>query len=460
VRRFRYGVYSLWLVLSLVASLVVPSGIASAVGGYDDAVSLTDSASVTSPDGFVVRDISSSWLSLIGLESTPGCVAVYEEISNLDYNGGAMLGVSTFRNDGMQRGVYVYWTSAGGQLGFHASGLHHGLVGGANANITPGSSGGGDVGSVYFLVDNASNLTVNCFHTAFSLSGNEISDNSVHGSKVYFTSWPVNYPADYEGELVPATPPNATYVAMGDSIASGEGNPTFEPGTDVSNQNGCHRSFQAYPRLLQSRLELGPVAFVACSGATTANILGGQWNEPSQLDALSEEAELVTLHIGANDVDFTDYAFGCALACGPGSGPYNMIMSKISNPDFKDDLVETYEAILGVNDDLKLYVADYPHLSEEGATTCQGLDFSGAYYVQEALNEVIFDAVIEVGLNSSRIYMVQTNYPGSPFEGGHLCNGGDSLFHGLVSPPNLEYSLHPDQGGHEAFAEVFEEAIA
>jgi hypothetical protein len=270
---------------------------------------------------------------------------------------------------------------------------------------------------------------------------------------------PFDYPSGYEGEFAPTELPLAKYVAMGDSFSGAEGNPSFDAWTDNDGVNECHRSPVAYPRLLQASLELGPMAFVACGGATTANILGGQWNEPPQLDALSDETEVITVTIGGNNVGVSDYILGCVVACGPGTLIYNAMMDSINQPAFKENLVFTFEDILDEALNADLYVADYPHMAAEDATSCQGLDFSGAYDVQEALNGVIHDAVIEVGLNSNRIFMVKTNYPGSPFEGGYLCNGGDSLFNGLVPPPNMEYSLHPDAGGHGAYADVFAEYI-
>lgn len=273
------------------------------------------------------------------------------------------------------------------------------------------------------------------------------------------TDYP-NYPSGYEGAPLVTSEPKAKHVAGGDSFSGGEGNPSFEAGTDVDGQNECHRSPQAYPRLLQNERGLGSTAFVACGGATLSNILGGQWNEPSQLSVLSEETEDVTLTAGGNDVGFKWYILGCTVECGPGTSVYSAMISGINDPAFKSSLINTYEAILEAAPTADLYVADYPYLAAEDATTCQGLDFSGAYDVQEALNAVIGAAVAEVALSSNRIFMVRTNSSGSPFAGKHLCNGSDSYFNGLVSWPNAEYSLHPNEEGHEAYADIFEEAMS
>jgi len=256
------------------------------------------------------------------------------------------------------------------------------------------------------------------------------------------------------------------YVGMGDSYSSGEGNTPFEPGTDQNGVNGCHRSSLAYPSLLRNspELDLGATAFVACSGATTASVTdSGQWNEPSQADALTSSVKVITLTIGGNDVGFPEYAQGCSVACGP-SGPgamlYNAMMNGINQPAFKDNLVYTYEKVLNEAPNADLYVADYPYLVSSSTTACWGFDFSGAYAIQTALNNVIQDAVGEVSANNTRIHFVEVNYSGSPFENGLLCGGtSSSLFYGPIAPPDTEYSFHPNVAGQAAYAEVFREAI-
>ncbi|HSW78005.1 MAG TPA: hypothetical protein VLG36_04360 [Candidatus Chromulinivoraceae bacterium] len=108
------------------------------------------------------------------------------------------------------------------------------------------------------------------------------------------------------GTVIPTDQPMATYVAMGDSFSSGEGNSPFEYGTDIPNVDTCHQSSVAYPRLLQNdaSLNLGTTAFVACSGATTSAITSAYNNEVPQAAALSNSTQKVTLTIGGNDVGF------------------------------------------------------------------------------------------------------------------------------------------------------------
>jgi lysophospholipase L1-like esterase len=266
-------------------------------------------------------------------------------------------------------------------------------------------------------------------------------------------------PLGYEGLGLPSmggsTDPR--YVALGDSYSAGEGVEDFEIGTDP----GCHRSIAAYPRILQSDLSLGlgHAKFAACTGATTENILySGQNGEPAQIEALTENTEVVTLSVGGNDVAFASYVTGCVWPgyCGPNSIVYDAMMDGIEAPAFKSNLVSVYEEVLSEAPNAQVYVVDYPYVSlsysaYDPNTDCGGLNLAGTREVQEALNSVIKDAV-EVEVNDSRLHLVETNYSGSPFVGKELCGNDGSVFHGLTTP--LGYSVHPKETGQELLAQI------
>lgn len=283
-----------------------------------------------------------------------------------------------------------------------------------------------------------------------------------------------NYPTDYEGEPLSVTG-STSYVAMGDSFSSGEGNPTFEYGTNQggANENRCHRSPQAYPRQLQSdlSLDLGPTAFVACAGATTSDVTSGKYGEDPQTDALSEDTEVVTITIGGNDVDFEGYANSCGApgySCGVGTTAYDDMMDRINNPSFETALEETYTTILDVADNAIVYVLDYPYLVDptgvDGVLCEPLLNLSAAVPIQMALNSVIADAVDDVrNLNTDyeRLRYMPTNYFGSPFVDHHLCTDdpGGSYFNG-VNLSNREYSLHPNADGQMAYYQIMENYLS
>lgn len=148
----------------------------------------------------------------------------------------------------------------------------------------------------------------------------------------------------------PSTGPTAV-VALGDSVASGEGGRWLgngsEPfgtrsGTDraafecdgwvceyeparvygATEANGCHRSDVA--PILSAPVAVVEKVDLACSGARVANVLAasaggrGHFGEAPQIDQLAaiarrDEVRMIVLTVGANDVGFGDLVAGCAL---------------------------------------------------------------------------------------------------------------------------------------------------
>ena len=100
----------------------------------------------------------------------------------------------------------------------------------------------------------------------------------------------------------PASPPYQRYVALGDSFTAGP----YVPNTDLA--QGCLRSSGNYPSLVAKRLDVATLVDVSCSGADTRDLVRPQntfrdATVPTQLDALTEDTDLVTLGIGGNDFD-------------------------------------------------------------------------------------------------------------------------------------------------------------
>lgn len=89
------------------------------------------------------------------------------------------------------------------------------------------------------------------------------------------------------------------YVAMGDSYASGNG--TGNPDLDYD----CYRSSDAYGPLIEGERAGTDLVFVACGGATTADVLADQQY------AVTSATDTITLSIGGNDVGFVDLILSC-----------------------------------------------------------------------------------------------------------------------------------------------------
>lgn len=102
--------------------------------------------------------------------------------------------------------------------------------------------------------------------------------------------------------LVPALPAHAAtnYVALGDSYSSGTGTGNYNL------NSACQRSTSAYPSLVATAKGYS-LDFVACSGATTTDVIN------NQVGALSSGTNLVTVTAGGNDVGFASLIVTCTL---------------------------------------------------------------------------------------------------------------------------------------------------
>jgi lysophospholipase L1-like esterase len=101
-----------------------------------------------------------------------------------------------------------------------------------------------------------------------------------------------------------------SYVALGDSYASGPGIPA-QTGLPA----GCARSDRNYPALIAKWLRIPSFTDVSCGGARTVDmttpqqVSGGP--NPPQLNALKPDTQLVTLMIGGNDIGFGEILQTC-----------------------------------------------------------------------------------------------------------------------------------------------------
>ena len=103
----------------------------------------------------------------------------------------------------------------------------------------------------------------------------------------------------------PSAPPSSStatkYVALGDSVAAGQGAGGYV--------DACLRSPSGYPTLLDAAPRTNLLRNPSCSGATIADVAA------SQLSQLNRGTTLVTLTVGANEVDLA----GILAACTPPS---------------------------------------------------------------------------------------------------------------------------------------------
>jgi lysophospholipase L1-like esterase len=105
-----------------------------------------------------------------------------------------------------------------------------------------------------------------------------------------------------------AAPAYHRYVGLGDSYASAPLvlNPTGNP--------LCTQSDHNYAHLIAAQLRPAEFVDVSCGGAVTADMTGKQFGVvPPQFDALTADTDLVTVHIGGNDIGFGEIVVTCGL---------------------------------------------------------------------------------------------------------------------------------------------------
>jgi lysophospholipase L1-like esterase len=88
------------------------------------------------------------------------------------------------------------------------------------------------------------------------------------------------------------------YVALGDSYAAGQGG----GGDTVDN---CQQSPNGYPYLLDTKMRIDLGANAACTGASTSEV------STTQLSELNQDTGLVTLTVGAADLDLSGVLAAC-----------------------------------------------------------------------------------------------------------------------------------------------------
>lgn len=125
--------------------------------------------------------------------------------------------------------------------------------------------------------------------------------------------------------LRPVPAMNGTYLALGDSIASGDGLEPYLPGTDGITGlggNACRRSPFAYPNWLTFEQGAVPTVFTACAGSTAIDLVKaqGQIDEatgigvrvPAQTGAVDPaQVRLVTVSIGAEEMGVHELVVHC-----------------------------------------------------------------------------------------------------------------------------------------------------
>jgi lysophospholipase L1-like esterase len=273
-------------------------------------------------------------------------------------------------------------------------------------------------------------------------------------------------------------------VALGDSYASGEGAEVYFDGTDsigskedaAAKWNQCRRAPTAYPYLVAKDLGYS-LDFVACSGATTADVTSngqmlhsppGVFGAHRQLDELPADRgaiRAVLITIGGNDVKFGKIGPACAL---PGSCTGFRDAWLVAVAHAGADVERTYSEIKAELPGVPIVAVPYPLMLTDTGCGWSAMNRAEHAFLAEfvtLLDDRIRRAAELVGINFFR--------PGLfAFEGTKICDRGpdDSSMNffnlsaqegGILdrlNPVNWVHgSFHPNASGHRAIADALEE---
>jgi lysophospholipase L1-like esterase len=241
--------------------------------------------------------------------------------------------------------------------------------------------------------------------------------------------------------LFTAAPASAAvnYVALGDSYSSGLGAGSY------GSSGSCYRSANAYSQVWANANAPSTFAFVACSGATTSDVIS------SQLSAVTSSTTLISITIGGNDVGFASVMETCVL--GTDSDCINAVNQAESEaqttlPGALDTLFSDIKARAPGAHVVVLGYPEFYDLSK--SSTCIGLSTKK----RTALNggADVLDNVIQAATGRAGFTWVDVR---SAFTGHEICDSGSYLH--SVDWSFLQDSYHPTASGQ---ANGYEPAFA
>jgi lysophospholipase L1-like esterase len=236
------------------------------------------------------------------------------------------------------------------------------------------------------------------------------------------------------------------YIALGDSVAAGLGL------GDVAVSDGCGRTESAYPNLLAQ--EKGyELINLACSGATTTEGINGEQKTksatvPSQISQISQyrKPELITMTIGANDIDWTGPIVDCFIAVCGTEKDTTKVTNKLT--ELEKNLDTSLNSISEIYNKAppKVIFTTYYSFTSSTQTTCAQFtgvtDAEGRWLAEQAtrLNEAI--------KNTVKKYSYAT-YVDVTFENNGLCDQ-TSWLQGVRDPA----PFHPTLTGQQAIKDA------
>ncbi|HEV7648464.1 MAG TPA: SGNH/GDSL hydrolase family protein [Actinophytocola sp.] len=230
------------------------------------------------------------------------------------------------------------------------------------------------------------------------------------------------------GLAVPASAAAGRYVALGDSYSSGTGAGSY------GDSGSCKRSANSYAQLWANANAPSSFAFVACSGAVTSDVLGGQ------IASVTSDTSLVTISIGGNDAGFADVMTDCNLGSDSSCVSRNQEAQDFARATLPGRLDNVYSQIRGRAPGARVIVLGYPHIYQLGGSCWIGLSETK----RAAINQ---SADVLASVTSGRAAAHGFTYidARNTFAGHEICASGERWLNSVTWP--VDESYHPTASG-------------
>jgi lysophospholipase L1-like esterase len=218
------------------------------------------------------------------------------------------------------------------------------------------------------------------------------------------------------------------YVALGDSYSSGTGAGSY------GNSGSCKRSANSYPQLWANANAPSSFAFVACSGADTADVTA------SQIGSVTSDTALVTISIGGNDAGFADVMTDCNLGSDSACVSRNQQAQTYARNTLPGRLNAVYGQIDSRAPNAHVVVLGYPLIYQLGGGCSIGLSETKRAAINESSN-VLAD-VIKGRATAYGFTFVDGR---TAFAGHEICASGARWINSITWP--IDESYHPNAAG-------------